>query len=306
VACFKSLSKRGIPNLNETALCIELHYILRVLWSGKWAVITPFALLEALWKFVPRFRNSQQHDAQEFLSYLLDRLHHELTTNHLFDGVSCNGESAKNGYINTVIHATFEGKLLSEVTCLRCKNSSKTYDPLLDLCLDIPKHHVTSRRKNTAIPTCSIEDCLDNFTKPESLEENSYFCEFCKTKQAAVKRLCIDKLPNVLCIVLKRFCWTETSRAKIDTIVKFPVHQLNLKNYATETTNTLFDLQSVVIHHGYGLRAGHYTAVCFNPEKGSWYHYNDSKVSSITIEEVLELQTPYLLFYERKSSDNKS
>lgn len=39
---------------------MQLHALLRVLWSGKWAVVTPFALLEAIWKFVPRFKNYQQ------------------------------------------------------------------------------------------------------------------------------------------------------------------------------------------------------------------------------------------------------
>ena len=42
----------------------ELHNLLRVVWSGKWAVVTPYALLDALWRFVPRFRNYQQQDAQ--------------------------------------------------------------------------------------------------------------------------------------------------------------------------------------------------------------------------------------------------
>jgi hypothetical protein len=57
---------------------MEVHSLLRVLWSGKWAVVTPCALLESVWKFVPKFRNRQQQDAQEFLCYLFDRLQLEL------------------------------------------------------------------------------------------------------------------------------------------------------------------------------------------------------------------------------------
>jgi len=63
-------------------LTMQLHTLLRVLWSGKWAVATPYALLEAVWKFVPKFRNRQQQDAQEFfLCYLFDRLQTELQAN---------------------------------------------------------------------------------------------------------------------------------------------------------------------------------------------------------------------------------
>lgn len=70
--------RKHVPKLEEVSLAMEVHSLLRVLWSGKWAVVTPFALLESVWKFVPKFRNRQQQDAQEFLCYLFDRLQLEL------------------------------------------------------------------------------------------------------------------------------------------------------------------------------------------------------------------------------------
>lgn len=70
--------RKHVPKLEEVSLAMEVHSLLRVLWSGKWAVVTPCALLESVWKFVPKFRNRQQQDAQEFLCYLFDRLQFEL------------------------------------------------------------------------------------------------------------------------------------------------------------------------------------------------------------------------------------
>lgn len=70
--------RKHVPKFEEVSLAMEVHSLLRVLWSGKWAVVTPCALLESVWKFVPKFRNRQQQDAQEFLCYLFDRLQFEL------------------------------------------------------------------------------------------------------------------------------------------------------------------------------------------------------------------------------------
>lgn len=44
-----------------------MHALMRVMWSGKWAVVTPHALLNAVWELTPCFRGYTQQDAQEFL-----------------------------------------------------------------------------------------------------------------------------------------------------------------------------------------------------------------------------------------------
>lgn len=44
-----------------------MHALMRVMWSGKWAVVTPHAILNAVWELTPCFRGYTQHDAQEFL-----------------------------------------------------------------------------------------------------------------------------------------------------------------------------------------------------------------------------------------------
>ncbi len=105
-----------------------------------------------------------------------------------------------------------------------------------------------------------------------------YYCEYCTSKSDASKKLIVDTLPNVstsvsvhlfllalivqfsnqnllqqvLCVVLKRFCWTSSVRAKIDTPVKFPLRGLDLSPFSRETENAIYDLNSVVIHHGTG------------------------------------------------------
>jgi len=123
------------------------------------------------------------------------------------------------------------------------------------------------------------------------------------SKQDAVKKIMIRSLPSVLCIVLKRFCWTQSSRAKINTRVVFPLKDLDIREYCSddvnEKDNTIYDLQSAVMHHGTGLQTGHYTAYCYNQEENIWEHFNDAQVSISNEEEVSNVEA-YILFYQQR------
>ena len=63
------------PNM---ALCHNIESLFRVIWSGKWAVVTPHALLGNVWELIPSFRGFQQQDAQELLCGLADRIQTEI------------------------------------------------------------------------------------------------------------------------------------------------------------------------------------------------------------------------------------
>ncbi|CAL1549029.1 unnamed protein product, partial [Lymnaea stagnalis] len=59
--------KAKADTLKTLSLCQEMHGLLRVLWSGKWAQVSPHGFLHAIWKYIPVFKGHLQHDAQEFL-----------------------------------------------------------------------------------------------------------------------------------------------------------------------------------------------------------------------------------------------
>ena len=52
--------------------------MLRLMWSGRWGVLTPTSLVLAVWRFMPHFRGYQQQDAMEFFQTLSDCLNEEL------------------------------------------------------------------------------------------------------------------------------------------------------------------------------------------------------------------------------------
>jgi len=56
-----------IAGVDDRSLSNELSALLRVMWSGKWAVVSPHQMLSAVWTKMPFFKGYTQHDAQEFL-----------------------------------------------------------------------------------------------------------------------------------------------------------------------------------------------------------------------------------------------
>lgn len=53
----------------------------------------------------------------------------------------------------------------------------------------------------------------NNFSQVEELAETElYYCNSCKCKQKSTKRFWIRRLPNVLCLHIKRFRWSNFFR----------------------------------------------------------------------------------------------
>ena len=57
-----------------SSLSDELGALFRVMWSGKWAVVSPHRILSAVWISMPFFKGYTQQDAQEFLRFAVVNL----------------------------------------------------------------------------------------------------------------------------------------------------------------------------------------------------------------------------------------
>lgn len=158
--------------------------------------------------------------------------------------------------------------------------------------------------------TVRLQECIELFTTVETLEEeNPWYCPVCKKHQLATKKLDLWSLPEVLIIHLKRFSYTKFTREKLDTIVDFPLRDLDFsgfllrKGVSSEEPPSRYDLIAVSNHYG-GLRDGHYTSYAQNKDNGQWYYFDDSKVTYASEEQIVT-NAAYVLFYHRQDKIRK-
>lgn len=153
-------------------------------------------------------------------------------------------------------------------------------------------------------PVITLEDCLAAFFAADELKgDNMYSCERCKKLRNGVKYCKVLRLPEILCIHLKRFRHEVMYSFKISSHVSFPLEGLDLRPFlAKECTSqiTTYDLLSVICHHGTA-GSGHYIAYCQNVINGQWYEFDDQYVTEVH-ETVVQSVEAYVLFY-RKSSE---
>ncbi|XP_037458276.1 ubiquitin carboxyl-terminal hydrolase 23-like isoform X1 [Triticum dicoccoides] len=265
------------------ALCALQNHVKTALQStGK--IVTPSQIVKNLRCISRSFRNSRQEDAHELMVNLLESMHKCC----LPSGVLSESASA---YEKSLVHRIFGGRLRSQVKCTRCSHCSNTFDPFLDLSLDIGK-------------ATTLVRALQNFTEDELLDggQKQYQCERCRQKVVAKKRFTIDQAPNVLTVHLKRFS-PFRPREKIDKKVDFqPV--LDLKPFMSDSKGAdyKYSLYGVLVHAGWSTQSGHY--YCFvRTSSGMWHNLDDNQVRQVREADVLK-QKAYMLFYVRDRIGN--
>ncbi|KAM3598372.1 uncharacterized protein V6R79_017136 [Siganus canaliculatus] len=268
-------------------ICIMQNHIIQA-FANTGNAIKPVSFIRDLKKIARHFRFGSQEDAHEFLRYTIDAMQ----------------KACLNGYpkldrqtqATTLVHQIFGGYLRSRVKCSICKSVSDTYDPYLDIAVEIRQ-------------AANIVRALELFVKPDVLSgENAYMCAKCKKKVPATKRFTVHRTSNVLTLSLKRFA--NFSGGKITKDVGYPEF-LNIRPYMSQSSGdpVMYGLYAVLVHSGYSCHAGHY--YCYvKASNGQWYQMNDSMVHSSNIKVVLNQQA-YVLFYLRipetkKNADGQS
>uniref|UniRef100_A0A8C9ZZN4 Ubiquitin carboxyl-terminal hydrolase n=1 Tax=Sander lucioperca TaxID=283035 RepID=A0A8C9ZZN4_SANLU len=155
-------------------------------------------------------------------------------------------------------------------------------------------------------PMVTLEDCLAAFFAADELKgDNMYSCERCKKLRNGVKYCKVLRLPEILCIHLKRFRHEVMYSFKISSHVSFPLEGLDMRPFlAKESPSqvTTYDLLSVICHHGTA-GSGHYIAYCQNVINGQWYEFDDQYVTEVH-ETVVQNAEAYVLFYRKTSEES--
>ncbi|XP_064175645.1 ubiquitin carboxyl-terminal hydrolase 15-like isoform X1 [Anguilla rostrata] len=148
-----------------------------------------------------------------------------------------------------------------------------------------------------------LKDCIQLFTTKEKLgAEDPWYCPNCKQHQQATKKLDLWSLPPVLVVHLKRFSYSRYMRDKLDSLVDFPLSDLDMSEFLINPNAgpCTYDLIAVSNHYG-GMGGGHYTAFAKNKEDDKWYYFDDSSVSPASQDQIVS-KAAYVLFYQRRDT----
>ncbi|KAH9944957.1 cysteine proteinase [Epithele typhae] len=299
--------------------------ILRDMWQGEGGTLSPVTFRKSICNYATQFNGTEQHDSQEFLSFLLDGLHEDL--NRVISKPNYQSTPEREAELeklptqvaseqewqlyrmrdDSLVVDFFQGQYRNRMECLTCHKTSTTYNTFMYLTLPVPSGRVTKT---------TLDECIKAFVKEEVMEKSdAWHCPHCKTLRKATKRLCLSRLPPVLLIHLKRFSVKGPFTDKVETFVEFPLRGLDLTNYmppplppgATGAPSLpqddprcqlppyRYDLYGVTNHFG-TLSGGHYTA--FIASRGGWLYCDDSRVSPADAKDVVG-KPAYILFYKR-------
>ena len=137
----------------------QLALIIKSLWTGTYTPDMTKTLKEVISKYGSQYKGSVQHDSQEFLLWLLDKMHEDINIqpvkkqsfirrqsfrkskrsrkNYEYESNSSKTESDTAGTPTSFIQKFCQGFYRSSLTCPNCKKISETTDPFLSVSLPL-------------------------------------------------------------------------------------------------------------------------------------------------------------------------
>ncbi len=304
---FKKIKKKSKDSKNKYDIILlnEWNNLRKLLWTEN-CIISPDKFLKTVQKIakikdINIFTGYSQNDVPEFLLFIINSFHNA-TSRDIQMSITGNSENdidqialkcykmVQQMYSKeySEIWRMFYAIHISEIISLETNNSLQiTPEPFFMLDLPIPSDNKSP----------SLIDCLDFYIKGEILEgENAWFNEITNKKENIQKKISFWSLPNILVIGFKRF---NSKNQKNQILITFPLDNLNLSNYVIgyNKNNYNYELYGISNHSG-SSSGGHYTSYIKNANN-KWYHFNDTSVSEVKLENSLISSKAYVLFYRK-------
>ena len=269
---------------NSNKVFSELKLLLTQMKFSFSNYISPKKLFNAIENWDKRKLNSkEQMDVSEFFNLLYERC-------------SC-----------PELQDCFEGKFYSTFTCDECNHDSSSNETFTTINLQVKNHR-------------NLKESLNSFFEGEIFDgENMYFCEKCKKKVRAEKKISIKDLPKYLVFVLNRFefDYDKMIRNKINNYCELPqkIDMTSFYDGVEVDSDLTFDLSGMIVHEG-NSDFGHYYSIIKDNELNQWIKFNDDQILEFE-EEYLEEETfgnknengptdapsAYVVFYRRSGAE---
>jgi ubiquitin C-terminal hydrolase len=277
--------------------------LMKVLWNSEEA-IDPRTFHTAFQQFDDRFAGFQQQDAEEALIIIMDSIHEVLSYSVQ---VNITGEQEtdmdtwmieafrewkrinENKY--SIITDIFTGQFVNQIICKEVENRNEV----------LSRTYENFDRIHVPIHGNTLYDCFYHYFNVELLD-TKYHDEKRDMKVKAGRQIKMMLLPKYLIVVLKRFQNDGIKFTKKNTMVSFPLDDLDMSNYTMgyDRYKAKYRLRSIGCHVG-GIQGGHYYAICRHRDN-KWYMFNDRQCEEYNIKgDIPMLQTrAYMLIYEKK------
>lgn len=129
----------------------QLASILKALWACQYSAEMSIAFKAAVERHGTQYRGNSQHDAQEFLFWLLDKVHEDLNTATKKKYKTIKNNCGKPDEVvaaetlanharrnSSFVQAVFQAQYRSALTCGRCRRTSCTFDPFHCVSVQLP------------------------------------------------------------------------------------------------------------------------------------------------------------------------
>uniref|UniRef100_A0A7E4VDM3 Ubiquitin carboxyl-terminal hydrolase 39 n=1 Tax=Panagrellus redivivus TaxID=6233 RepID=A0A7E4VDM3_PANRE len=274
--------------------------LMRKLWNPRAfkAHVSPHEMLQAVVQCsAKKFQIIQQSDANEFLVFLLNKLHEGL-----------NGTRKAN---SSVIFKTFQGKMRvysrkvlsvdttdeARSTLLESEEFKEKVEeiPFLKLTMDLPSSPLyRDEQLNNIIPQVPLTTLLAQFNGVTEKEVKTYKANY-------LKRYELLKLPDYLIVTYTRFEKNRFFLEKNPTIVNFPINNVDLYDCIAPGARadhkyTTYDLHANIVHDG-PPEGGIYRVQLAHAGTGKWFELENLHVKDI-LPQMITLGESYIQIWK--------
>ncbi|XP_044272353.1 ubiquitin carboxyl-terminal hydrolase 43 [Tribolium madens] len=129
----------------------QLALLLKALWACQYSPELSTSFKQVVERHGSQYKGNQQHDALEFLQWLLDKVHEDLNTasKKKYKLIKTSGRSDEviaaetlENYKrcnNSFIQGVFQAQYRSSLSCSRCRTQSNTFDPFQCISVQLPQ-----------------------------------------------------------------------------------------------------------------------------------------------------------------------